>query len=268
MSCSAVASVKTIGLIGAGHLAGYLLEGLGRADAGFSYLLADPCEDRGRELARKCGGRYVAANQEAVTGADLVILAVRPADVTAALTNLEFQPHQWLVSVAAGVELDRLNSLAAPAQVVRALPIACAAVNQSPTLIHPPAPPVESLFEHLGTVHVLEDEAGFTPGTALVGALFAWMIPLMEQLAQWTEEQHIAPDTARALVQETLAGSCALAQSRPDLPLSQIWETLATPGGISEHGAQILEDAGAFAAFPAALSAVTKQRKSQNQDQE
>ncbi|MCG8564504.1 MAG: NAD(P)-binding domain-containing protein [Desulfobacterales bacterium] len=257
--------IRRIGFIGAGHIAGYMLNGFMRSGDFLSFTLADPDPDRCQQLVWEHGCVTTQDNQEAVTGMDLVILAVRPVDLEAALAGLVFSPDQVVASVVAGAGLDRLSPLVAPARAVRVLPIACAVVNRSPVLIHPPLKSVEHFFSRLGRVHVLTDESAFTPGTALVGALFAWMMPLMEGMAQWTEDQGIDPETSRDLVVETIEGACAMARFQRELSLEDIWKTLATPGGISQRGADVLNEAGAFQAFCTALATVTRKMEAENE---
>ena len=90
----------------------------------------------------------------------------------------------------------------------------------------------------------LPDETAFAPGTAVIGAFYAWLYLLMDEAAIWTAAKGFDPDTARQLVLETVAGACAMAVDQDALSLSDIWKTLATPGGISEQGAGILSEGG------------------------
>ncbi len=261
-------SFGNIGFIGAGHIAGYMLRGLLGTGQPLTFTLADPDPLRRRQLRETYGCDCFQENQKAVTDMDLVILAVRPIHLEAALEGVCFFPGQVVASVVAGAGLDRLTSLVAPATVVRVLPIASAAVNRGPVLIHPPCPPLETLFARLGRVHFLEDEAAFTPGTALVGAFFAWIIPLVQSMVQWAQGRGIDPAMARDLVVETMEGACAMVQDKNDLGLEEIWQTLATPGGISQKGAEILEQEGAFQAFCTALEGVTWKMKAEDEKYE
>ena len=105
---------------------------------------------------------------------------------------------------------------------------------------------------------MLSDEKTFTPGTALVGAFYAWIFALMDETATWTADQGIDPKVARQLVIQTIEGACAMASHQKETSLIQIWNTLATPDGISEYGAKILKERGCLKAWPEALEAVTR----------
>lgn len=249
---------KPIAFIGAGHIAEYLLKGFDRAHAPVEIILSDPDTDRLSFLARTFGCTIAADNQTAVDQSDLIILAVRPRDLEPCLSGLKFCSDHIVASVVAGADMARLTPLTAPARAVRVLPVSCVAINQSPILVHPDDPDVTGLFTCLGQVHVLPDEATFTPGTALVGAFYAWVFLLMNEAAAWTEDQGIDPETARHLVIETVQGACSMARHQDHMSLTQIWDTLATPGGISAHGAGILNDQDSIQAWSRALEAITR----------
>jgi pyrroline-5-carboxylate reductase len=150
-----------------------------------------------------------------------------------------------------------LEAYAKPARPYRVLPISCVAINQSPILIYPENEEIRSLFCLLGNVHLLADEKVFEPATSLVGAFYAWLFALMEEAVTWNISQDLEPDLARDLVVETMQGACAMAQAQREISLSQIWESLATPGGISEHGIKIINQRDCLKAWSEALQSVT-----------
>jgi pyrroline-5-carboxylate reductase len=254
--------IKKIGFIGVGHIAHYMLTGFARTKNSFEFILADPDPDNLSRVSKQFAPQFKCAvtrdNQRAVDKSELIILAVRPDHMEAALAGLTFRPDQLVASVVAGASLKHLESFVSPAKVIRVLPISCVAINKSPILVFPKNQPIQTLFSLLGQVHVLPDEKTFTPGTALVGAFYAWIFALMDETAGWTADQGIDPTVARQLVIQTIEGACAMASHQKEKSLTQIWDTLATPGGISEYGAKILKERGCLKAWPDTLEAVTQ----------
>ena len=246
---------KRIGLIGLGHLGRWLITGWMNASSDLRFFVANRSAGEAKEFTLQHGCFFTTHNREAVEKSEIVILAIRPDQVSQALAGVAFTEAQTVVSVAAGVTLATLRPLVHPATVVRAMPVSCAAVNKSPVIIYPENPDVESLFSLVGRVHRLPDEARFTPGTALVGAFYAWMFLLMDEAAKWTVRQGIDAAMAREMVIETIEGACAMAADPQAVDLHDIWATLATPGGISAYGAKILSAGGGIAAWSAALEA-------------
>lgn len=253
---------QVVSIIGVGHFASYLVEGFDRAGGTIALRLFSRTRARAEQVAaRHPRAEVFDSPQATIDGASVVIVATRPMDVETALSGLKFSQDQIVVSVAAGVSLERLQRLTGAATAVRALPVACAAINKSPVLMIPENPAAQAVLEQLGRVYVLRSEDQFTVGTALVGAFYAMMFPLMDHLAAWTTAQGLDDQMARALVIETVNGASAMAAHDRHTSFQEIWASLAVPGGISERGLEELEKAGGLAAWSDALNAVVGKLK-------
>lgn len=245
----------TTGIIGVGHLAGYLVEGLRRASPDLEIVLSPRNVERSAELAARFGATVADDNQAVADAADLILLTTRPGDAVAACQDIAFRPAQAVISAAAGLTLAALRAAVAPAAVVRAMPISCAAIDESPTLLYPDDPRAHALFALLGQVHVLPDESRFAPASA-IAAFYGWVYALLDETVRWTAQAGVPAETARGLVLETVRGAVDMALRHPDQELAAMLDTLATPGGITEHGLRILRRGGGLTAWAEALSAV------------
>jgi len=245
----------SIGIIGVGHLASYLVEGLHRASPATEIILSPRNLKTSALLAGWYGATVAANNQTVVDTADLVILATRPGDACDACHALAFRPGQTIVSVAAGLTLQDLVPSIAPAKVVRALPISCMALNESPTLLYPDQPEAHALFAILGQVHVLSDEERFTAASVL-SAFYGWVYALLDETVVWTVRAGVPLQTARSLVLETVRGAADMALAQPDVDLATMLDALATPGGITAHGLDTLQEERALASWTRALQLV------------
>ena len=252
--CVGIRNVR-VGIVGVGHLAGYLVQGLRRASADIEIILSPRNAERSAELAARFGATVASDNQAVADAANVVILATRPGDAVAACEAVAFRPGQTVVSVAAGLALDALKPAVAPATVVRAMPISCAAINESPTLLYPDDPQAHALFACLGQVHVLPDEARFTPAS-VIAAFYGWVYALLDETVAWTAQAGVPPQMARSLVLETVRGAADMALAHPDGELAAMLDALATPGGFTEHGLQVLHRRHGLAAWTEALEAV------------
>jgi pyrroline-5-carboxylate reductase len=244
-----------VGIIGVGHLAGYLVEGLRRASPDVKIVLSPRTVERSAELAARFEARVATNNQAVVDAADVILVTTRPGDTLGACEAITFRPDQTVISAAAGLSLESLEPAVAPALAVRAMPISCAAINGSPTLIYPDNSHARALFELVGQVHVLPDESRFTPASA-IAAFYGWVYALLDETVAWTEQAGVPPETARSLVLETVRGAADMALARPDQELSAMLDALATPGGITERGLRVLHERQGLAAWTEALDAV------------
>jgi pyrroline-5-carboxylate reductase len=246
---------NAVGIIGTGHLASYLVEGLRRAAPKLEIILSPRNAARAAELAARFGATVVSTNQEVADAATIILLTTRPADAVPALRQTTFRPDQLIISAAAGVGLQALAAAATPASAVRAIPISCAAINASPTLLYPDDPRARALLELVGHIHALDSEEAFERATA-ISTFYGWLFALLDTAAQWVAADGVPPEAARRLVLETAQGAARLGLARPQEELTALLERLATPGGITRQGLGILRDRGGFGAWIEALDAV------------
>jgi pyrroline-5-carboxylate reductase len=124
-----------IGFVGAGRMATALARGM--IDAGLvrpeHVTAADPSETAANEFARVTGADWAATNRLVAETCNVLILAVKPQHMSAALAQLQghISPKHLVVSVAAGVPLATIEASLGPGpRYARAMPNAPALVGQ------------------------------------------------------------------------------------------------------------------------------------------
>jgi pyrroline-5-carboxylate reductase len=249
--------IESVGIIGVGHLAGYIVEGLRRAAPDIKIILSPRNVQKSKNLATRFGAKIAQNNQDVVNNTNLIMLTTRPEDTIAVSENLSFQTGQIIISVSVGLSLENLFSSISPATVVRAIPISCAAINQSPTLLFPDNPQARALLAYLGQVHVIPNESYFTSAST-IGAFYGWIYALLDETISWTTQTGVPHQTARNIILETVRGAVNMALNEPKKDLNVILDTLATPGGITEQGLNILHQQQGLVAWTKALNAVQK----------
>ena len=103
---------RTLAILGAGVMGETVLSGLVRAGWSPDRIVAT---DRRPERQLELAGRYgitMLDNVEAATGADTILLVVKPQDMADLLTEIapELRPGQLLVSLAAGITTSFIES--------------------------------------------------------------------------------------------------------------------------------------------------------------
>ena len=238
----------SIGFLGVGHIAADLVAGLVRAGTEPRTLLLSP---RGREtvaaLHRRHGVPVAPDNAALVEASDMVVLCVRPAAALAALQGLPWRREQLLLSVAAGVPCAALAGAAAPAMVVRAMPISAARLGGSPTTLHPDEPRARAVLTALGPVLPVADETVFERAT-ISAAMYGWVHALIGESTAWLHAAGLDPAQARALATGTFAAAAGMVAA-DDAPVAAMLAALATPGGITEAGLASLTADGVPAAW-------------------
>lgn len=242
-----------LGVLGVGHLAGSILQGLLRAGFGRDAILLSP-RGRGPELAKLHGLALAGDNRDLVTRADIVLVAVRPADAVVALGGLGWKPRHVIVSVCAGVPIAALQAAAPGATVMRAMPLTAAEIGASATPVFPDIEAARPILDALGPVIALAREEDFEVAT-VSAAIYGWAQDLMRQSIEWSAAGGLERKAARQLVADTFVAAGRLVAEK-DAPLDEMLRQLVTPGGITERGLQVLAERDVPSAWAAACEAV------------
>ena len=119
-------SNRTVATVGSGVMAESIIAGLLRGElVGPSQIVgSEPRAERRAELASQYGVRMVASNSEAVAGADVILLSVKPQTLTKVGHELAGQltANQLVVSIVAGANCKVLTGLLGHREVVRSMP--------------------------------------------------------------------------------------------------------------------------------------------------
>jgi pyrroline-5-carboxylate reductase len=249
--------VERVGIIGVGHLASYLVEGLRRAAPDLEIILSRHLGTHTETLEAEFGATPGDDNQAVADAAEVVVVSTRPADLLGALRSVVFQTHHVVISTAVGVPLASVLEAVGPGLAIRALPLTCSAINRSPTLLFPDQPEARALFERLGTVLAIQDEAQFTRAGA-ISAYYGWVYALLDEALSWTVRAGIDPEVARTLVLETTRGATEMGLAHPDRELAGLLDSLATPGGITRDGLEVLRKRESLEAWVEALDVVVR----------
>ncbi len=231
-------TARRIGLLGAGHLAGFIVEGLVRAGVPRERIALSP-RGRASEIAGGHGVALAPDNRGLAEWADVLFLTVRPGQAVPALSGLPFREGQTVVSCCAGVALAALSEAARPATVVRAMPISAAAVGASPTVLFPDDGAAREVLSTLGDVIVLPAE-DLMEAASVDAAVYGWVHALIGATAEWTRARGVGEAEARRLAAGTFAAAARMVAARPDQPVSEMLRALATPGGITATGLGVL----------------------------
>ncbi|MFX0209069.1 MAG: NAD(P)-binding domain-containing protein [Candidatus Hodarchaeota archaeon] len=249
--------IERVGIIGVGHLASYIVEGLKRSSEEIEIIMSPRNRDRVQTLSTKFNAIVATNNQEIADSTELIILSTRPKDSVAVAADIGFHPGQTVISVAAGLPLETLRPAIEPAMIVRAMPISSAAINRSPTLLYPDHPQARELFSLLGQVLILPEESLFTPAS-VIAAFYGWVYALMDETIKWTIQEGVPSEIAKNLVIRTIQGAVEMSLANQEQDLTNMLSTLVTKGGITEYGLSILNQKKGIKAWTDALEAVHK----------
>jgi len=252
-------SDKKLAVLGAGKLGGillraYLKQGLFASN---QVIATVKHPERAAVLAKELGIAVTADNREAVKGADIILLTVKPQTVGEVLhqTAPEIGSQSLVLSVAASVPTGFVEQQLAAASggkhdkiaVVRAMPNTPAAVDCGMTAI---CGGTYAETEHLEIARTMFDAVGRTivvdqkhmdavTGLSASGPAFAYII--LESLAEAGVKVGLPRDVATLLAAQTMKGAASVVLETGDHP-ALLKDAVTTPAGCTIDGILELEE--------------------------
>lgn len=203
--------------------------------------------------AKAPGGVRTKTNAGRVGAPDILVIGVKPQVFASAVSEIAplAGPDTLVISIMAGIALEDLR-LALPhaGTIVRAMPNLPVVDGRGVIAVVSETPDkrVDMLMTPLGHVHVMEDEAGFNLVTALTGCGPAFVYRFAAAMAGAAVRLGLNEQDGDTLARATLAGAAAtLAAS--DHSAAELADAVASPGGMTQAGLDVLDSDGRLAAL-------------------
>ncbi|MDC3417746.1 pyrroline-5-carboxylate reductase [Aquibacillus salsiterrae] len=244
--------VNKIAFIGAGSMAEAILAGIVAKEvlpAKQISVTNRQNQDRLNVLVNQYGVFASTNKEEVVSGADVVILSMKPKDVEAAIATVKpyIKEDQLVISVLAGVSTDFLSEqLSSSVPVIRTMPNTSATIGQSATAIaagkfatDDHVAKAAELLTAIGTTTVVEEKDLHTI-TGLSGsgpAYFYYMVEAMETAAV---NAGIDEKIAKELALQTISGAAQMLKQTGENP-SELRKKITSPGGTTQAAIETLD---------------------------
>lgn len=241
-----------IAILGAGTIGQTIIASLLRAGLFTkSQIVATArSEDHRRQIAEQHGVETSADNRGAVASADLVLVAVKPLQVSGLIACVanEIKPSHCMISVAAGVRTSDIEEvLGKSVPVVRAMPntpcllqvgmtAICAGRFATPSHIER----VEKIFKTMGHTAVLEEQL-MEAATGLSASGPAFIYTVIEALAEGGVKAGLSRRIALEMAAQTTLGAAKMVLDLGQHP-ALLKDAVTTPAGCTIDGLLALED--------------------------
>jgi pyrroline-5-carboxylate reductase len=248
MSPLSEATIATVGsgVMAEAMIAGLLRDGLITPDR---LVASHPRAERRESLEREYGIRTVAGNAEAVRGADVIVLGIKPQMLER--VGRDIGPHlrrgQLVLSVLAGATTAALTGILGHDQVVRSMPNTAARLGKGVTVWYATPETTEqqraqaaALLGALGHQLEVDDEKMVAMATAVSGTGPTYVFLVMEALIDAAVHLGFPRHIAHDLVIETLEGSTLFAKQSGMHP-AELRNMVTSPGGTSAAALHELE---------------------------
>lgn len=236
---------EKIAIIGSGHLATALLEGLtgvGKVQ-GQDIIVSNPSGRGLLALAEKFKVRTSRSNRKAVLSSAWIILAVRPGVVQKIIEEIRGEiKDKIVISTAAGLDLGLLLKWCQNKRqkIVRVMPNLPVSVDQgvvgfaaNKNVIVAEREKLLNFLEKLGIVVNLQNEGAMDALTILAACGPAIVSRLVELLARYGTIEGLNKRTSEKIVLQTFKGTASYLEKKK-LTARKLEELVATPGGVTE----------------------------------
>ncbi|WP_269777490.1 pyrroline-5-carboxylate reductase [Mycetocola zhujimingii] len=270
-------TLPTIAILGSGSMGSAILSGLlqpGVTVAG-GIRVTNRTSAKAQELARLSGVTSLAleeqpdANRIAVDGAEVVLVAVKPAMVPDLLREISdsLAPGTIVISVAAGVTVATFESLLPETvPVLRSMPNTPSVVGRGVTGLSAGTRSSENdlavarvIFETVGTV-VEVPESQLDALSTISGSGPAYVFLLIEELTKTAVAKGFTPEQAAVLVNGTFRGAAELLAQSDKTP-EQLRIQVTSPKGTTERAVAVLQKADLKHVFDEATDAALERAK-------
>ncbi len=242
-----------IGFIGVGNMAQAMIKGLTESKVinPKSIYGTNRSEGKLQKAVEFFGIQGSANNEDLIDACDVVILSMKPQDLSTAIDPLAsiFREGQIVISLAAGVTLHTLEKKLPQCRVVRLMPNTPALIQRGMfgyVTSHDDDEAlnilVEDLCEPLGSVFKMADEDQFEAFTVSCASGTGFVYELMMYWQDWIEERGFEPEEARKMVIETFLGASLLAAQSKNTPIEELQSKVTSKKGITAAGLQSMRE--------------------------
>ena len=232
-----------IAFIGAGNMASSLIGGLLAKGLDAAQIRAsDPGAETRARVSAEHGIELFADNAQAVQDADVIVIAVKPQVMKAVCQDLRahLEPHQLLISIAAGITCTSLQNWLGNQPLVRCMPNTPALLGKGVSGLFATAAvtaeqrqQAEDLLSAVGIAVWVDTEAQIDAVTAVSGSGPAYFFLLIEAMADAGVKLGLPREVAKQLAEQTALGAAHMAVAS-DVDAAELRRRVTSPAGTTE----------------------------------
>jgi pyrroline-5-carboxylate reductase len=213
-------------------------------------FLIEKNAERAEALRQEKAGAVIDTINAKIGEYDLIILSVKPQDFASLQDELRavIQPNQLILSIMAGISIEKIKSSLNHNLIVRAMPNTPALLGMGMTAFSAAGDitlsqlkKVENLINSTGRAIFLEDESLLDAVTALSGSGPAYFFYLVKAMIEAGKEMGFEDSMASLLVKQTMLGSYHLINNS-EKNLDELIKAVASKGGTTEAALKRFEE--------------------------
>lgn len=245
---------KTIAFIGSGVMGEAMIRGLlaQKNVLPSQILAADPWEQRRQALQERYDIGVTSDNRNAAESGQIVVLSIKPQTLPYVLPEIRghLRRQDLLLSIIAGVPIQKLADGTAHAAVVRAMPNTPAQIGQgitvwtgTPEVTETQKQQAQAILASLGQEIHVDEEEYLDMATALSGSGPGYVFMMMEALIDAGVHLGFSRHIAEQLVFQTMIGSVNYAMDSGK-HVAELRNQVTSPGGTTAAALYHMEKGG------------------------
>ncbi len=245
---------QKIAFIGSGTMAEAMIRGLLDQEvvAPLQIMAADPWEARLKYLHERYAITTTADNGKAAEEGQIVVFSFKPQNLGAVMPSVRnhLRRQDLLISIVAGVPIEKLANGVAHAAVVRAMPNTPAQIGQgitvwtgTPEISELHKGQAQAILGSLGEEVYMNDERYLDMATALSGSGPGYVFMMMEAMIDAGVHMGFSRHVAQQLVTQTMLGSVEYAR-RSNKHVAELRNQVTSPGGTTAEALYHMEKGG------------------------
>lgn len=243
---------KTISFIGGGNMAQALISGLLACGIDPKQIIVSAPSDSTRQLFKDKGLHTVDAKtypKDAITGADVVILAVKPQKMAEVVKDFaDALDEQLVISVAAGLSVATLSTMLGGYQhIIRVMPNTPSAIQMGASALFADNSVsaeqkalAEAVVAASGLTLWVNSEVKMHAVTAVAGSAPAYVFYFLESMIKGGEQLGLSHEEATALAMQTVLGAATMA-SQSDEPPKELRRRVTSPNGTTQAAIETMQ---------------------------
>ncbi len=214
--------------------------------------VSDISDARREYLQKQYGVAVTANNRKAVIDKDVLVLAVKPQNLSEVLADLKgsIKPGQLVLSIVAGVKIDTIVNVLGHKSMVRCMPntpaqigFGMSAWTATPAVTAAQKEQTKAILGAMGKEIYFKDEGYIDMATAVSGSGPAYCFLFAEALADAAVNIGLSAEEAREMVLQTLLGAVQLMQ-QSEKPPAELRRNVTSRGGTTYAALKVFEEGG------------------------
>lgn len=238
--------VIKIGFIGAGNMTQALIKGVVEAKQVKASQIYVSNRTPGKLLKLKelYQINTFEYNEEIVDHCDLIILAMKPQDLPAAISEIseKFRPEQIVISLAAGISIDALEKIVPNGRLARMMPNTPSLIGRgvigllTENIDESGSDLIQDIFSGLGVIFDVNSEDQFDALMVSCSSGTGFVFEMMMYWQDWIQERGFTTEEARLMTVETFLGASLLASQSSNIEIEELQQRVTSKKGVTAAG--------------------------------